>query len=105
MQKQAQRAILAALPAGLGAIVVSKLGIPTISQQRALQEVLTDQEKADPAFLQRVEEEARSRGISLWEAAIKVRWNSMSIDELAALIQQQEDERLARADAADCPSH
>lgn len=88
LQERAQMALLATLPRGLGAIVVSTLGIPTTSDQEALEEVLTAQEQADPAFRQRVEVEARRRSIPRWLAASRLRWEKMSVDEMAATLQR-----------------
>lgn len=92
IQEEALHAVVAALPAGRNAIVVSTLGIPTKSDVAYLNEVLTAQEKADPVFRRRVEEEARRRRIPRWVAASRLRWNQLETDVLAAAIQRQQGE-------------
>lgn len=90
LQERAQEILLAALPPGVGAVVVSTLGIPVKSAQEALEEVLTEPEKADPAFRRRVEEEAERRGIPPWQAAIRLRWDEMGVDGVAAMIERRQ---------------
>ena len=92
LQEQAQRALLASLPPGLGAIVVSTLGIPAKSDLEALEEVLTTREKADPSFRRAVEAEALRRNIPRWLAASRLRWDGMGLDELTATLQHRPDE-------------
>jgi hypothetical protein len=92
LQEQAQQALLATLPRGLGAIVVSALGIPTKSDQEALEDVLTTREKADPVFRQCVEAEALRRHIPRWLAASRLRWDGMKLDALVATLQHQADD-------------
>ena len=92
LQERAQHLLLTNLPSGLGAIVVSKLGIPTKSDQQALEDVLTASEKADLRFRQRVEAEALRRHIPRWLAASRLRWNRFDPDELAATLQRQSSE-------------
>jgi hypothetical protein len=92
LQERAQRTVLETLPPGLGAIVVSKLGIPSKSDQEALEEVLSEQEKIDPSFRQRVEVEARRRHIPRWLAASYLRWNGMDQGELVAMLRRQPDD-------------
>ena len=89
LQERAQQTLLATSPPGQGAIVVSKLGIQSKSDQDALEEVLTAQEKADSAFRQRIEEAAHRRHIPRWLAASRLRWDGMDQDRLVALLQRQ----------------
>lgn len=92
LQERAQTRLLATLPPGIGAIVVSKLGIPSQSDQEELEEVLSEQEKVDPSFRQRVEAEARRRHIPRWLAASYLRWNGMDQGELVKMLQRQSGE-------------
>lgn len=92
IQEDALRAIVAALPAGRNAVVVSTLGIPTKTDVEYLDEVLTEQEMADPVFRRRVEEEARRRRIPRWLAASRLRWDELDMDALVATIQRQQGE-------------
>ncbi len=87
IQVQAQRAILGALPPGTSVIAVSKLGLPTKTDQDYLEEVLTDEEKADPVFRQRVEEEARSRHIQRWLVAVRLRGEGKSPEEYMSILE------------------
>lgn len=105
-QEHAMRAILAALPAGRSAVAVSKLGVGLKSDERYLEDVLTAQERADPGFRQRVETEARERGIPRWLAAVRLRDAGAGIDEVAERHRRRLRERpiAAVSSAAESPA-
>lgn len=82
-QERALRLILAALPPGVGAVVVSKLGIGLKSDAAYLADVLTPRERADRGFRQRVAAEAADRGIPQWLVATRLRTQGQGIDQVA----------------------
>jgi len=88
LQERAQAAILAALAPIHGAVVASDLGIAMKGDEENLEDVLTEEEKRDPVFLRSVEEVARDRGIQRWLAAIKLRHENMSLEEIVAAVRQ-----------------
>lgn len=94
IQERAQAALLETLPPGLNVVAVSKLGIALRTDEEYLEEVLTEQERADSAFRRRVEEEAKRRGIQRWLAAIRLRTAEMSLEDAAARAECQPTDQL-----------
>jgi hypothetical protein len=92
LQERARAALLETLPPGLNVVAVSKLGIALRTDEEYLEEVLTERERADPAFRQRVEE-AKRRGIQRWLAALRLRTSGMPLEQAAAgYLRQPRDE-------------
>jgi hypothetical protein len=90
IQLSALRALLEELPPGRNILLASILPIAKKSDEEYLEEILAEQEKADPVFRRRVEAEAKRRGIQRWLVAVLLLYERLGLEDFVAAQRRQQ---------------